>query len=98
MIVRYSIPSSFLEKYWFPFNIESIRGLPPSTQYTYFSLWTFWNELQAEIQRTIENRSKDIARKSKPKKRPFDVFKQIQRNNKIIIKIALNFSLKCKRS
>ena len=77
MIVRYSIPSSFLEKYWFPFNIESIRGLPPSTQYTYFSLWTFWNELQAEIQRTIENRSKDISRKSKPKKRPIDVFKQM---------------------
>lgn len=77
MIVRYSIPSSFLKKYWFPFNIESIRGLPPSTQYTYFSLWTFWNELQAEIQRAILNRAKDISRKSKSGKIPFTVFKEM---------------------
>ena len=63
--------------YFFPRDFDLLKGLSPLTQYVYFSLWVFWNELQAEILRTTINRSKDIARKSKPKKKTEDVLNQM---------------------
>jgi len=74
MRIKYSIPSSYLEYGWFPLNYDPLKGLPFSSQYTYFSLWAFWNELQAEILKAIRHRVKDVSRKRKSNKTQREVF------------------------
>ena len=75
--IKYSIPSPYLQLGLFPRDFDELKGLPSSVQYIYFALWSYWNEFQAEIDKAMWYRWKDIARKCKPKKERADILKRI---------------------